>query len=326
MNTSSITTNRTDDLILTLNAPYTSIEIVIAVTATLGNLLVCVAVIQDRKLRTVTNYFLVSLSLADVCVGAIAIPCAILTSIGLPHNNLKLCTLMLSILIMLTLSSMLSLVSIAVDRYIAILNPLRYKSIMTPRNTFICILCSWSLSAVGGLLPVMGWHKSPSTHRCLFTQVIDMNYVVSFFTFIFFVLPLISMLLIYARIFSEVRRQIQVTAKLVTKDSSAGKKETSIKREIKTATSLFTIVFLFVLCWAPLHVMNALILFCLPCYIPPILLDTAIILSHANSALNPILCAYKLKSFRNKFIAVFCHRNNNIKPGAQAAHHSNIFT
>ncbi|KAM4772388.1 adenosine receptor A3-like [Rhinophrynus dorsalis] len=302
------------DFTLTLNVPYTIAEITIAITAALGNILVCTAFITDRKLWTVTNYFLLSLSMADVCVGAFAIPCAILTSIGVPYNNLKLCLLMLSILIMLTVCSTLSLLAIAVDRYIAILIPLRYESIMTPTNTIIAIVAAWIIALMGGLVPMMGWHKTPSSDAyCLFTQVVDMTYMVYFFTFTFFALPLTVMLIIYARIFAAVRKQIQLTTGRHQGDF-VGKQEVGIKKEIKTASSLFTIIFLFILCWAPLHIMNGLILLCSHCYVPPVILDTGIILSHANSAFNPILYAYKLKSFRNKFKAFFLCRRGVVTP------------
>ncbi|OCT79490.1 hypothetical protein XELAEV_18026301mg [Xenopus laevis] len=320
MNASSKVTSNTSGTGLSdtfsLNVPYTAAEMIIAVTATLGNLLVCMAVVHDKKLRTVTNYFLTSLSVADVCVGAIAIPCAILTSIGYPHNNLELCLLMLSILIMLIICSTLNLLSIAVDRYVAILNPLRYRSIMTPRNALISIIVAWLLSVLSGLLPLMGWHKTPLSPYCLFTQVIDMTYMFYFFTFTFFILPLTSMLLIYARIFSAVRKHINHGETRATPENMESRQETGLKREIKTATSLFTIIFLFVLCWAPLHVVNGLILLCSRCSIPPLLVDTGIILSHANSALNPIVYAYKLKSFRDKFKVFIRCRDNTITPEA----------
>uniref|UniRef100_A0AAR2J622 Adenosine receptor B1a n=1 Tax=Pygocentrus nattereri TaxID=42514 RepID=A0AAR2J622_PYGNA len=128
------------------NLPYMMAELVIAFLSTVGNLLVCAAVGLNRKLHTVTNYFLVSLAVADVCVGALAIPCAILTDIGIPRNNLYLCLLMLSVLIMLTQSSIFSLLAVAVERYVAIFMPLRYQSLMTPRNALLVILVTWVLA------------------------------------------------------------------------------------------------------------------------------------------------------------------------------------
>lgn len=46
--------------------------------------------------------FKVSLAVADILVGLVAIPCAVLTDLGQPRHNLPLCLMMLSILIVLT--------------------------------------------------------------------------------------------------------------------------------------------------------------------------------------------------------------------------------
>ena len=76
------------DVVVSPNVPYMAAELVIAILSTVGNLMVCAAVALNRKLRTVTNYFLVSLAVADICVGALAIPCAILTGVGVPRHDL----------------------------------------------------------------------------------------------------------------------------------------------------------------------------------------------------------------------------------------------
>ncbi|KAM4693046.1 adenosine receptor A2b-like [Discoglossus pictus] len=313
------------NLTLSLDTAYTTAEILIATAATLGNILVCAAIIYNRKLWTVTNYFLVSLATADVCVGAFAIPCAILTGLGIPYHNLNLCLFMLSILIMLTMCSTFSLLAVAVDRYVAILNPLRYKSIMTTRYTLTVIIMIWVFALTIGLVPIMGWHNPPSsTGYCLFVSVVDMTYMVYFIFFGLFILPLIVMFIIYAQIFSAVRMQIRLIATGMRQRDDEFKQDIGIKKEIKTATSLFTVIFLFVLCWAPLHIMNCVILFCPYCYIPPILLQTAIILTHANSAVNPVLYAYKMKSFRNTFKVIFSCRQNTVMPAQRTNHISNI--
>ena len=43
---------------------YIATELIIAVFAIMGNLLVCLAVIRNKELRTVTNYFLVRKSVS----------------------------------------------------------------------------------------------------------------------------------------------------------------------------------------------------------------------------------------------------------------------
>src|SRR4051794_3551103 len=48
-----------------------SMLIVIIFASILGNLLVCIAIYTDRRLRKLSNLFLVSLALADLFVGSI---------------------------------------------------------------------------------------------------------------------------------------------------------------------------------------------------------------------------------------------------------------
>uniref|UniRef100_A0A672HRJ2 G-protein coupled receptors family 1 profile domain-containing protein n=1 Tax=Salarias fasciatus TaxID=181472 RepID=A0A672HRJ2_SALFA len=289
-------------------------SLIIAFLSTGGNLLVCAAVGVNRRLRAnVTNYFLVSLAAADVCVGAVAIPCSILTDAGLPRHNLPLCLLMLSVLIMLTQSSIFSLLAVAVERYVAIFMPLRYRVLMTPRNAALVILATWLLAFLIGLVPLMGWHKAPpESGHCFFVLVVDMTYMVYFNFFACVLAPLAVMFLIYARIFVAVKRQVR---RIASEHGGRG------EGPVKTATSLFLVLFLFAVCWLPLHVVNCFLLLCPRCRVPLELLLTAIILSHANSAVNPFLYAYTMTAFRDTFKAIFlCRGTLPFKPFLFSAH------
>jgi len=42
-----------------------------------GNALVCASIVVERKLQNVTNYFLVSLAVADLLVSMFVMPCSI---------------------------------------------------------------------------------------------------------------------------------------------------------------------------------------------------------------------------------------------------------
>ncbi|XP_054474341.1 adenosine receptor A1-like [Anoplopoma fimbria] len=304
------------DLVISPNVAYMAAELIIALLSAIGNLLVCAAVGLNRKLRTVTNYFLVSLAVADVCVGAVAIPCAILTDVGLPRHNLYLCLLMLSVLIMLTQSSIFSLLAVAVERYVAIFMPFRYQVLMTPRNALLVILTTWLLAFLIGLVPLMGWHKTPpDSGYCFFVLVVDMTYMVYFNFFACVLAPLVIMFLIYAKIFIAVHRQVK---RIASEQSGRGegqmKAAASMRREMKTATSLFLVLFLFTSCWMPLHIINCFLLLCPNCPVPLELLLAAIILSHANSAVNPFLYAYTMTPFRDTFKAIFmCCRTLRVR-------------
>ncbi|XP_072305446.1 adenosine A2c receptor [Eucyclogobius newberryi] len=282
-------------------------ELIIAFLSTVGNLLVCVAVGINQKLRTVTNYFLVSLAVADICVGSIAIPCAILTDIGLPHHNLYLCLLMLSVLIMFTQSSIFSLLAVAVERYLAILMPFRYQLLVTPRNAILVILFTWLLAFLIGLIPLMGWHKTPpDAGFCFFVSVVDMTYMVYFNFFACVLAPLVVMFLIYAQIFVTVKKQMrQITCVPSGRGEAQMTLAAGIRKEIKTAMPVFLVLFLFTICWIPLHIINCFLLLCPNCPVPLELLLAAIILSHANSAVNPFIYANTMTTFRDTFKVIF---------------------
>lgn len=65
-----------------LKALYIGMEVVIAVSSVVGNVMVVWAVRINRSLRDTTFCFIVSLALADIAVGALVIPLAITISIG----------------------------------------------------------------------------------------------------------------------------------------------------------------------------------------------------------------------------------------------------
>jgi len=54
---------------------------VIIVAATAGNLLVCLAVCLERRLQNITNYFLMSLSIADLLVSLLVMPLAMIVEL-----------------------------------------------------------------------------------------------------------------------------------------------------------------------------------------------------------------------------------------------------
>lgn len=105
---------------------YTVLEVLIAVACCLGNALVVCAVcigIRD-SLREPTFCFLVSLAVADFLVGVAAVPLAVLLD-GWVNVTPDLCLLFSCVVLVLTQASVLSLLAIAVDRYLRLHIPLR---------------------------------------------------------------------------------------------------------------------------------------------------------------------------------------------------------
>lgn len=103
---------------------YIVMEAVIAVSSVVGNVMVVWAVLINRSLRDTTFCFIVSLALADIAVGALVIPLAITISIGL-QTHFYSCLLFSCTMLVLTQSSILALLAIAIDRYLRVKIPMR---------------------------------------------------------------------------------------------------------------------------------------------------------------------------------------------------------
>nr|XP_057942662.1 adenosine receptor A2b [Doryrhamphus excisus]XP_057942664.1 adenosine receptor A2b [Doryrhamphus excisus] len=308
---------------------YIVIEVIIALLSISGNVLVCWAVAINTTLKNATNYFLVSLAVADILVGCLAIPFAITMSIGI-RLDFYGCLFLACFVLVLTQSSIFSLLAIAIDRYLAVKIPLRYKELMTGKTAREIIAILWILSFVIGLVPFFGWNFKHSScgngnstadnHtggalqagsrggdvprscklRCYFESVVDMEYMVYFNFFVCVLLPLLIMLGIYMKIFTVARMQLrQIELKCVANGDSHH--HGLLQREIRAAKSLSIIVGLFAVCWLPVHILNCLTLFYRELHKPKLVMYVAIILSHANSAVNPIIYAYRIQDFRNTF-------------------------
>ena len=198
-----------------LHKMYTCVEVVCAVTSFVGNLLVLIAFTRYRRLRSVTNYYVISLAVADLLVALVGIPSALATSVGLPRQ-FRLCLLMNSTLMMLCTGSILSLVAVTVDRFWAVVRPLRYAADMTGRRAMVVIACCWATATVIGLLPAAGWHaEQPIQPRCFFMEVMDFRYL-AFVYFATVVAPTLFMAVVYVVIFKVVRRQVMMSLNLST--------------------------------------------------------------------------------------------------------------
>ncbi|XP_032472084.1 adenosine receptor A2b isoform X1 [Phocoena sinus] len=297
---------------LTQAALYVVLELALAALAVAGNVLVCAAVGTSSALQTPTNYFLVSLAAADVAVGLFAIPFAVTISLGF-CTDFHSCLFLACFVLVVTQSSIFSLLAVAVDRYLAVRVPLRYKSLVTGARARGVIAVLWVLALGIGLTPFLGWNsKDHATNctepwdgstnascclvKCLFENVVPMSYMVYFNFFGCVLPPLLIMLVIYVKIFLVACRQLQ---RMELMDHS----RTVLQREIHAAKSLAMIVGIFALCWLPVHAINCASLF-QPAWAkekPKWAMNTAILLSHANSVVNPIVYAYRNRDFRYTF-------------------------
>ncbi|XP_063300393.1 adenosine receptor A1 [Pelobates fuscus] len=292
-------------------AVYIVIEVLIALVSVLGNILVIWAVIVNHALRDTTFFFIVSLAVADIAVGALVIPLAITISIGL-KTEFYSCLMGACVVLILTQSSILALLAIAVDRYLRVKIPTSYRSVVTARRAAMAITGCWVLSFIIGMVPMFGWNNinnARESHNisngeiiitCQFETVISMEYMVYFNFFVWVLPPLFLMLIVYLEVFNLIQKQLSKKVSSTSKDPHK-----YYGKELKIAKSLALILLLFALSWLPLHTLNCITLFCRTCEKPMIITYIAIFLSHGNSAMNPIVYAFRIEKFQTTFLYIW---------------------
>ncbi|KFV40033.1 Adenosine receptor A3, partial [Gavia stellata] len=234
---------------------YIGTECLVALFATLGNILVIWVVKLNSTFQNMTMYFIVSLALADIAVGILVMPLAIVVSLGI-HIHFYTCLFMCCLMVVFTNASILSLLAIAIDRYLRVKLPTRYKIITTERRVWWALGSCWSVSLLVGLVPMFGWSKTeprnPDGLRCRFTSVMRMDYMVYFGFFTWTLVPLVIMCTLYVEIFYIIR------TKLSQGTTSMRGGGVFYGQEFKTAKSLALVLFLFAVSWLPLCIINCI--------------------------------------------------------------------
>ncbi|CAD7686803.1 unnamed protein product [Nyctereutes procyonoides] len=141
-----------------------------------GNILVILAISLEKKLQYATNYFLMSLAVADLLVGLFVMPIALLTIMfetiwPLP---LVLCPAWLFLDVLFSTASIMHLCAISVDRYIAIKKPIQANQSNSRATAFIKITVVWLISiGIAIPVPIRGIETdrgNPSNITCVLTK------------------------------------------------------------------------------------------------------------------------------------------------------------
>ena len=180
---------------------------IIIILTLIGNSLVIASVVMYRRLRTVTNYFVVSLAVADITVAMLVMPCSVIYEIyGRWQFGWIFCYFWISCDVTCCTASILHLCLISLDRYWAITTPFSYKNKMSKRRALLSIASVWICSVAISFLPIYTGIFADLSAMQLYTDsdecglYVNKPYAVVSATTSFYA-PLFVMLFAYFRIF-----------------------------------------------------------------------------------------------------------------------------
>nr|XP_018899668.1 PREDICTED: D(2) dopamine receptor [Bemisia tabaci] len=180
---------------------YFLVVIVFIVAGGVGNILVCLAVCLDKRLQNVTNYFLLSLAIADLLVSLFVMPLgAIPGFFGYWPLNIVWCNVYVTCDVLACSASIMHMCCISLGRYLGIRNPLKTRhTYSTKRLVGIKISLVWVLSlCVSGSVTYLGVSNPsnimPDDREC----VINNRAFFVFGSLVAFYIPMLIMVVTYA--------------------------------------------------------------------------------------------------------------------------------
>ena len=128
---------------------FTILGWTLSIVAAAGNCSIILLVCSKRRLLTKTNAFIISLAVADLGVGASVFPSEFFSEIvKTSHNPSSKCKniiILRRIRWLFGYASVTSLCSLVLDRYVAILKPLKYLNFMSRGRVIQMIFVSWAI-------------------------------------------------------------------------------------------------------------------------------------------------------------------------------------
>ena len=233
------------------SAEFDSFPIVLACCIIAINLTVIILFIRNRSLKTVTNSFLVSLVASDLLAGLLGIPLSITCTVFGDNNS---CPPAQLIWRFISVSTVLHILLVSVDRYIAIKYPMRYHNIVTRTVFFALTTLAWTSSAFVSLIQ-LSWRANASMDEDEETNTPQVIYDLAIFA-LFFAVPLCVMAFTYGRIFITVRyHERQIWRYHSPSDpEQACAEHNSAQR--KTVIIFLAMLIMFIVCWLPYFILS----------------------------------------------------------------------
>ena len=290
----------------------TSICLLMNTVSLTGNLLVCLAVYKNPRLRTTTNLYIIGLAATDLLSAIFVMPftAGVLMTRKWPFGKLY-CDLH-AFLVNFGLFVSTSIMGLtAFNRYVRIVKTNSYNFIFTPRKSraILALLCVFIASyiAVPSFAGLQDFAFVPEYATCHITHTSEAGMIAHYSIVIFFflILPFSVAILCYVKVFKAIK---QHNLEVVPSLQSIIRNARITTQEIKISKSLFVVVLGFGMCWIPAWILAIIMRFNLIPSLPRdvYLVHTALVF--LSSSTNVFIYAGMNNSFKAEFRRLLsCH-------------------
>ncbi|XP_031548888.1 histamine H2 receptor-like [Actinia tenebrosa] len=287
-------------------AVETSIVLLIGLIAIGGNLLVVISIYRNPSLRTITNYFVLSLAASDVLFPAVGLPPSLIWSIKKRFTfDQKLCTMQAVFTTALAYVSIYMIVLMAINRFVRVCKPQKYRKVFNKITSLLMISFVWVISFTLVTLSITNGdsfamaHFIPTQIRCGIvynTQNTFSKTVGNALSAIFVLLPIGIIVYCYFKVFKKIREHKRNIAP-ASNPSSLG---TSVQ-EIKVTWTMFAVLIGFCSTWIPVVIVTLISNFWLGHVLPRqanMAIPFAVL---SSSAINPVIYGVMNTAFRREY-------------------------
>ncbi|KAI5611301.1 muscarinic acetylcholine receptor M5 [Silurus asotus] len=196
-----------------------TVSAVASLITIVGNILVMLSFKVNSQLKTVNNYYLLSLAFADLIIGVFSMNLyTIYILMGYWSLGNLACDLWLALDYVASNASVMNLLVISFDRYFSITRPLTYRAKRTPKRAGIMIGLAWLISFILWAPPILCWQyfvgeRTVPPDQCQIQFFSEP--VITFGTAIAaFYVPVSIMTILYCRIYKETEKRTKDLAEL----------------------------------------------------------------------------------------------------------------
>ena len=305
---------REDTRSLTEVAMNTTIAVLWSVLSVVGNSLVCFAFYRNRRLRTITNLYVLSLALTDIMSSTLVYPfIAVASGLRKWPFGFNFCQFNGFLGYLWAVVSIAILALTAVNRYFCVVKSQFYPTLFTKKKTvysiiFVCLLML-AVGLTSALSAPVTFRWDPHYLMCRLANVESLaeKTLTIVFVSVFIGLPMSLIIFCYGSVYRSIRRHNSAVIPSLQEANGQG---TLSAQEIQASRVLLAAVVGFCVCWIPAILISTLERV-VRLVIPTFWQSFYILTASCTSWINPIIYGYMNRATRNEFLKVFRCRKGN---------------